>query len=68
MDPRFAEAAAGELQKMREQGLLREEWPILGPQGPEIRVEGRAIHARRDELHAHCPLRGRQRMVGQRSD
>src|SRR4029453_9158801 len=27
---------------MREQGLLREEWPILGPQGPEIRVEGRA--------------------------
>ena len=42
MDPRFAEAAAGELQKMREQGLLREEWPILGPQGPEIRVEGRA--------------------------
>src|SRR6185295_10154169 len=41
MDPRFAEAAAGELQKMREQGLLREEWPIVGPQGPEIRVEGR---------------------------
>jgi hypothetical protein len=34
MDPRFAAAAAGELQKMREQGLLREEWPILGPQGP----------------------------------
>jgi glycine C-acetyltransferase len=26
---------------MREQGLLREEWPIVGPQGPEIRVEGR---------------------------
>jgi len=41
MDPRFTEAAAGELQKMREQGLLREEWPIVGPQGPEIRVEGR---------------------------
>jgi glycine C-acetyltransferase len=41
MDPRFAETAAGELQKMREQGLLREEWPIVGPQGPEIRVEGR---------------------------
>ncbi|HET6900105.1 MAG TPA: glycine C-acetyltransferase [Vicinamibacteria bacterium] len=41
MDPRFVEAAASELQKMREQGLLREEWPIVGPQGPEIRVEGR---------------------------
>ncbi|HEU0093620.1 MAG TPA: glycine C-acetyltransferase, partial [Vicinamibacteria bacterium] len=42
MDPRFAEAAAAELQKLRDQGLLREEWPIVGPQGPEIRVEGRA--------------------------
>src|SRR5262249_32658819 len=30
------------LRQMREQGLLREEWPILGHQGPEIRVEGRA--------------------------
>jgi len=42
MDPRLAEAAAAELRTMREQGLLREEWPILGHQGPEIRVEGRA--------------------------
>ena len=42
MDPRLGEAAAAELQKMREQGLLREEWPIIGHQGPEIRVEGRA--------------------------
>jgi glycine C-acetyltransferase len=42
MDPRQGEAAAAELQKMREQGLLREEWPIVGPQGAEIRVEGRA--------------------------
>jgi glycine C-acetyltransferase len=42
MDPRFGEAATAELQKLREQGLLREEWPIVGPQGPEIRVEGRA--------------------------
>ena len=42
MDPRFQETAATALREMREQGLLREEWPILGPQGPEIRVEGRA--------------------------
>jgi glycine C-acetyltransferase len=42
MDPRLGEAAAAELQKMREQGLLREEWPIVGHQGPEIQVEGRA--------------------------
>ena len=40
MDPRFAEAAAGELQKMREQGLLREEWPIIGPQGPRSAWRG----------------------------
>src|SRR5258708_38166489 len=42
MDPRQGEAAAAELQELREQGLLREEWPIVGPQGPEIHVEGRA--------------------------
>ena len=42
MDPKFDSSIVGELQKLREQGLLREEWPIVGPQGPEIRVEGRA--------------------------
>jgi len=41
MDPSFSDALSGELQKIREQGLWKEEWPILGPQGPEIRVEGR---------------------------
>jgi glycine C-acetyltransferase len=40
-DPRFAEFLAGELRQIREQGLWKEEWPILGPQGPEIRVQGR---------------------------
>jgi glycine C-acetyltransferase len=40
-DPRFAEFLAGELKQIREQGLWKEEWPILGPQGPEIRVQGR---------------------------
>jgi glycine C-acetyltransferase len=42
MDPRFREAALSELQQMRDQGLLKEEWPLVGPQGPEIRVEGRS--------------------------
>jgi glycine C-acetyltransferase len=42
MDPRFHEFLAGELRQIREQGLYKEEWPILGPQGPEIRVQGRA--------------------------
>jgi glycine C-acetyltransferase len=41
MDPRFHETVSSELQQIRDQGLWKEEWPILGPQGPEIRVEGR---------------------------
>src|SRR5262249_16107595 len=42
MDPRFREHAGAELQQMRDQGLLKEEWPLLGAPGAEIRVEGRA--------------------------
>jgi glycine C-acetyltransferase len=41
MDPNFDAFVAGELGQIREQGLWKEEWPILGHQGPEIRVEGR---------------------------
>ncbi len=41
MDPRFTEHAAGELMGIRNQGLWKEEWPILGAQGPEIRVKDR---------------------------
>jgi glycine C-acetyltransferase len=41
MDPRFDAFVAAELAQIREQGLFKEEWPILGHQGPEIRVEGR---------------------------
>ena len=42
MDTRFVEAVAAELQQIRDQGLWKEEWPILGHQGAEIRVQGRA--------------------------
>ena len=41
MDPTFDEAVSAELRQIRDQGLWKEEWPILGHQGPEIRVEGR---------------------------
>ncbi len=41
MDLRYHEFLAGELAQIKAQGLWKEEWPILGPQGPEIRVEGR---------------------------
>ena len=41
MDPSFREFLSAELEQIREQGLFKEEWPILGEQGPEIRVEGR---------------------------
>jgi glycine C-acetyltransferase len=42
MDPTFRTFLSGELQQIREQGLFKEEWPIEGAQGPEIRVAGRA--------------------------
>jgi len=42
MDPSYREFLTSELEQIREQGLWKEEWPILGPQGPEIRVQGRA--------------------------
>ena len=41
MDPRYQEFLAAELKQIRDQGLWKEEWPILGAQGPEIRVAGR---------------------------
>jgi glycine C-acetyltransferase len=41
MDPRFTEFLAGELESIRGQGLWKEEWPIIGHQGPEIEVKGR---------------------------
>ncbi len=42
MDPRYHEFLAGELAQIRQQGLWKEEWPILGAQGPRIRVKDRA--------------------------
>ena len=42
MDPSFRDFLSAELLAIREQGLFKEEWPLLGEQGPEIRVEGRA--------------------------
>ncbi len=41
MDPAFRDFLSAELSSIRQQGLFKEEWPILGEQGPEIRVEGR---------------------------
>jgi glycine C-acetyltransferase len=42
MDESFRAFVAGELEAIRKQGLFKEEWPLLGPQGPEIRVEGQS--------------------------
>jgi glycine C-acetyltransferase len=41
VDPSFAESLKAELSKIREQGLWKEEWPILGQQGASVRVQGR---------------------------
>jgi len=37
----FEAFVAGKLAQIRDQGLWKEEWPIAGHQGPEIRVRGR---------------------------
>jgi glycine C-acetyltransferase len=42
MDPAFCDFLAGELKQIQEQGLFKEEWPLLGPQGALIRVLGRS--------------------------
>jgi glycine C-acetyltransferase len=42
MDPAFRDFLAGELKQIQEQGLFKEEWPLLGPQGALIRVLGRS--------------------------
>jgi len=42
MDPSYRDFVSAELKQIKEQGLWKEEWPILGHQGPEIRVQGRA--------------------------
>jgi glycine C-acetyltransferase len=42
MDASFRDFLARELGTIKEQGLFKEEWPLLGPQGAEIRVQGRA--------------------------
>ena len=41
MDEAFSESLRAELRKIRDQGLWKEEWPILGHQGAAIRVLGR---------------------------
>src|SRR5262245_34670525 len=41
MDASYHAFLASELEAIRKQGLFKEEWPILGHQGPEIRVQGR---------------------------
>jgi glycine C-acetyltransferase len=43
LDARFGEHVARELEEIRAQGLFKEEWPIHGPQGPEIQVGGRTV-------------------------
>jgi glycine C-acetyltransferase len=41
MDPGFGEQLESQIAQIKQQGLFKEEWPILGRQGPEIRVAGR---------------------------
>ena len=43
MDSRFEEFLDTQLGEIRAQGLFKEEWPLLGPQGSEIRVGDREV-------------------------
>src|SRR5262245_47462844 len=42
MDAGFREFLSAELKSIKDQGLFKEEWPLVGAQGAEIRVEGRS--------------------------
>lgn len=42
MDPSYRDFLSAELKQIREQGLWKEEWPIVGHQGAEIVVHGRS--------------------------
>jgi glycine C-acetyltransferase len=42
-DPSFRAHLAAELEGLRAQGLFKDEWPLSGPQGAEIRVQGRSV-------------------------
>jgi glycine C-acetyltransferase len=41
MHAAFRDFVSAELKQIKDQGLWKEEWPIRGHQGPEIRVAGR---------------------------
>jgi glycine C-acetyltransferase len=63
MDPSFQSFLAGELQSIRDQGLYKEEWPILGHQGPEIRVEGRDKPVLNFRANNYLGLSGDERLL-----
>jgi glycine C-acetyltransferase len=63
MDPRFDAFVAAELEQIRAQGLFKEEWPILGHQGPEIRVEGRRAPVLNFCANNYLGLSGDERLL-----
>ena len=58
MDSRFEEFLDTQLGEIRAQGLFKEEWPLLGPQGSEIRVGiGRSSISARTTISGYRAIR-----------
>lgn len=64
MDPSFTEHLTAELGRIKEQGLYKEEWPILGEQGPAIRVDGREEPVLNFCANNYLGLSGHPELVG----
>jgi glycine C-acetyltransferase len=64
MDATFGEHLSAELRSIQDQGLFKEEWPLLGHQGPEIRVEGRDRPVLNFCANNYLGLSGHPELVG----
>jgi glycine C-acetyltransferase len=64
MDASFREHLSAELESIRSQGLFKEEWPLLGPQGPEVRVEGRSAPVLNFCANNYLGLSGHPELIG----
>jgi glycine C-acetyltransferase len=63
MDAAFRDFLAGELKQIQEQGLFKEEWPLLGPQAAEIRVASQSAPVLNFCANNYLGLSGHSEMI-----